>query len=138
MKVFCLLHPFAKVDLPPFVFDFHLETKFILDRESFIFALVHSPRLCFNGLSSIVYELLRYYFVLNDFVSGFDLFFETCGHISQSLVPPLISCLFSTFRLLVLEEQFVGIRPIMIDGVTCRLVVRTLVIHILVKHLSFH
>jgi len=51
-------NPFVKVDLPPFVDDFHPETKVISDQKSFIFVLVHSPLLCFNGHSSMVYELL--------------------------------------------------------------------------------
>jgi hypothetical protein len=35
-----------------------------------------------NGPSSMVYELLWNCFVPNVFVSGFDLFFEVCGHIA--------------------------------------------------------
>jgi hypothetical protein len=44
--VFCLLHPFVKVDILPFVNDFHPETKVILDQELFIFALVCPPHFC--------------------------------------------------------------------------------------------
>jgi len=51
-------HPLVKVDLPPFVDDFHLETNLILDREAFISTLTHSPSFSFNGLSGMVYELL--------------------------------------------------------------------------------
>jgi hypothetical protein len=90
MGVLCLFHPYAKVDFSPFIDDFHPETKVILDQAVFIYALVCSPRLSFDGPSGMVYEFLRNYFVPNDFANGFDLFFETCGHISQSLVPPLI------------------------------------------------
>ncbi len=39
------LHRLAKVDLPPFVDDFHLETYFVLDIKEFIFALTYSPHL---------------------------------------------------------------------------------------------
>jgi len=57
MRVVCFLHPPTEVDFPPFVNDFHLETKVILDWEAFVFALVHSTHLSFGGLSSMVYEL---------------------------------------------------------------------------------
>jgi hypothetical protein len=52
----------------------------------------------------MVYELLRDYFVLDDFVSGFDLFFEVCGHIAQGHVPLLVSHFLFTFWFIVLEK----------------------------------
>ncbi len=39
--VLCLLHPYAKVDLPPFIDDFHLETKVILEKHFFLLWFVH-------------------------------------------------------------------------------------------------
>ncbi len=66
------LHPLAKVDLPPFVDDFHLETNLVLDRKAFIYALTCSPRLSSSGPLGVVYEFLQNYFVLYDFASGFD------------------------------------------------------------------
>ncbi len=36
-------HPLAKVDLPSFVDDFHLQMNLVLDREAFFF--MRSPRL---------------------------------------------------------------------------------------------
>jgi hypothetical protein len=97
MGVLCLLHPLAEVDFPPFVDDFHPEMKVILDNEAFISSLVHSPRLSSNGLLGMVYELLQDYFVPYDSISGFNLFFEECGHIVQGHVPPLISHLLFAF-----------------------------------------
>jgi len=35
----CHLHPLAKVDLPPFVNNFHPETNLVLEKETFIFTL---------------------------------------------------------------------------------------------------
>ncbi len=70
--------------------------KVTLDQEAFVSTLAHSPCLFFNGPSNIVYELLRNCFVLDDFVSGFDLFFKICGHIARSHVPPSLSHLFFT------------------------------------------
>jgi hypothetical protein len=46
--IFYLFHPFAKVEFSPFV-DFHPEMEVILDWEVFIFTLVHSPHIFFNG-----------------------------------------------------------------------------------------
>jgi hypothetical protein len=43
MGVLCLFHPAIEVDLPPFMDDYHLEMKVILNRKTFIFVLVHSP-----------------------------------------------------------------------------------------------
>jgi hypothetical protein len=54
----------------------------ILDRKTFISTLACSPRFSFSGLLYMVYELLRNYFVINDYASGFDLFFEVCEHIA--------------------------------------------------------
>jgi hypothetical protein len=42
-------------------------------------------------------------------VSGFDLFFEICGHIVQRHVLPSLLHLLFAFRLLTLEKQFGGI-----------------------------
>jgi hypothetical protein len=36
-------------------------------------------------------------FFLDDSTSGFDLFFEVCGHIAQGHVPPLVSHLLYAF-----------------------------------------
>ncbi len=93
-RVFHLLQPLAKVDFPPFVDNFHLEMKVILDQKAFVFALVRSPHFSFSGPSSMMYELLRNCFVLDDSTSGFNFFFKVCGHIVQGHVPPSISCLF--------------------------------------------
>ncbi len=76
----------------------------------------------------MVYELLRDCFVLDDFASGFNLFFEVCGHIVQGHIPPSISRSFSTSRLLVLEKQFKSICPIAIGEMTYHLVARILTI----------
>jgi hypothetical protein len=48
--------------------------------------LNYSPRLSFGGLSPMVYEFWQDCFVLNDFMSSFDLFFEVCGHIGHSVM----------------------------------------------------
>jgi hypothetical protein len=63
----------------------------------------------------MVYELLWNCFVPNDFTSGFDVFFEICGHIVYAHVPPYVLCLLVTLQLLVLEKQINGIQPIMIE-----------------------
>ncbi len=47
----------------------------ILYQKAFIFALVRSPHLSSHSLLGMVFELLQDYFVLDDFGSGFDLFF---------------------------------------------------------------
>jgi hypothetical protein len=52
------LHSLAEVDLPLFIDDFHPKMDLVLDRETFIFVLTHSPRLSFDGPSIMVYELL--------------------------------------------------------------------------------
>jgi hypothetical protein len=74
----------------------------------------------------MVYELLQYCFVLDDFASGFNLFFKVCGHIAQGYVPPLVSHLFFASWLLTLEKQFGGICPIVIGEVTYHLVACTM------------
>jgi hypothetical protein len=62
----------------------------------------------------MVYELLQYCFVLDDFVNGFDFFFEICGHIACDHGFPSISHLLVGSWLLVLEKQTKGIQPIVI------------------------
>jgi len=52
------LHPLVKVDLPPFVDNFHPKTNFILDIEAFIYVLTHFPHLSLDGPLGMVYELL--------------------------------------------------------------------------------
>jgi hypothetical protein len=59
----------------------HPEIEVILDQEAFIFVLTCSPHLSFSDPSGVVYEFLRDYFVLDDSMNGFGLFFEICGHI---------------------------------------------------------
>jgi hypothetical protein len=51
-------HPLVKVNLPPFIDDFHPKMDFVLDEEANIYVLTHSPRLSFGNPSSMVYELL--------------------------------------------------------------------------------
>ncbi len=141
MRVFHLLHLLIEVDFPPFVDDFHLETKVTLDQKTFISILAHSPHFSFGGPSSMVYELLQNYFVPNDYTSGFDFFFEVCGHIVQGHVPLLILQLLSTSRFLALEKKSRSIHPIAINEVTYRLVTHTLSIqfkYTLVEHFSPH
>ncbi len=52
------LHPLPKVDLPPFVDNFHPKTNLVLDKKAFISTLTCSPYLSSSGPSSMVYELL--------------------------------------------------------------------------------
>jgi hypothetical protein len=54
----CHLYPLAKVDLHFFVNNFHPKRNLVLDKEAFIFALTHSPRLSSGRPSNMVYELL--------------------------------------------------------------------------------
>jgi hypothetical protein len=104
MGVLRHLHPLVEVDLPPFVDDFHPKIKVFLDRETYIFVLARSPCLVFGGPSNMVYEILQNGFLPYDYVSGFNVFLEVCGHIVQGHVPPLILCLFFTFQLLMLKK----------------------------------
>jgi hypothetical protein len=55
----CHFHPLVKVDLLPFVNDFHLEMDLVLDRKTFISILPLFPHLSFGGPLGMVYELLR-------------------------------------------------------------------------------
>ncbi len=103
---FCLLYPFAKVDFLTFVNDFYLETKVTLDQETFISILARSTHLSFCNPSGIlVYELLQDFFIPNDYANRFYIFFEVCEHIICDHVPPSISCLLVTSRLLTLDNQ---------------------------------
>jgi hypothetical protein len=106
MWIFCLFHSLAEVDPPPFCQWFPSWDGGYLNRKAFIFALAYSPCLSSSGLLSMVYEFLQDYFVLDDFVSGFNLFFEICGHIVWSHVPLLILRLFFAFWFLMLKNQF--------------------------------
>jgi hypothetical protein len=80
--IFYLPHPFVKVDLLPFVNDFHLEMEVTLDRKTFISTLACSPHLSSDGPSYMVYQLLQDYFVIHHYANGFNLFFKVFGHIA--------------------------------------------------------
>jgi hypothetical protein len=45
-------------------------------------------------------ELLWNYFILDDSISGFDLFLKICGHIIRDHIPFLILCLFFCISIL--------------------------------------
>jgi hypothetical protein len=77
MKVLHLLHPLAEVDFPPFVDDYHPKIEVILNKETFVSTLAHSPHTFSNGPLSMMYELLRDYFVPNDSASGFSRYVGT-------------------------------------------------------------
>jgi len=62
-----------------------------------------------------VYELLQDCFVLNDYANRIDIF---CEHITCDHVPPSISCLLMTSRLLILDNQIDNIRPNVIGKIT--------------------
>jgi hypothetical protein len=104
IRCFCLLHPLAKIDLHPFVDDFHPKTKVILNWKPFIFVLACSPRLSFDGPLNMGYELSKDYFVLDDFMNGFYFFFKVCGHIAWGHVPPSVLHFLSASQLLTLEK----------------------------------
>jgi len=84
----------VEIDLPPFFDDFNPKMDLVFDREAFIYALMHSPHLSSDNPLNMVYELLRYCFVPDDFASGFDICFEICKHIACGHVPPPRSCMF--------------------------------------------
>ncbi len=98
------LHSFFEVDLPPFIDNFHIDMEVTLNWKTFIYALACSPHLFFGGPLGMVYEFLQDYFVPNDSINGFNLFFKVCGHITQGHVPPSILSLFFAFQLLVSEK----------------------------------
>jgi hypothetical protein len=56
-------------------------------------------------------------FVLNDFASSFNIFFEIHGHIACGHVLPSVSHLLVALRLLALEKQVGGVQPITIREV---------------------
>jgi hypothetical protein len=99
-----------------------------LDKNIFIFILAHSPHLLFNSPLGMVYELLWYCFVLDDFGSGFDFFFDICGHIVHGHVLPSISCLLVASWLLALDKQARNVQPIAIKEVIYQMVIHTIVI----------
>jgi hypothetical protein len=59
------LHPLAKVDLPPFVDDFRLETKITLNQEAFIFIIACSPNLSFGGPSILHVWCMNFYEIVS-------------------------------------------------------------------------
>jgi hypothetical protein len=141
LGVVCLLHPLAKVNLPLFVNDFHPKIEVTLNQDAFNFDFVFLSHFSLDGPSSMVHELLRNYFVPNDSTSGFNLFFEVCGHITQGHVPLSISHLFFRSQLLMLKKQFGNIHPIAFSEVTYHLVVCTLAIQfkdVFAKHFNPH
>jgi hypothetical protein len=70
MTSLCFFHPSIEINVPPFDNDFHPKTKVFKNQDAFIFTLARSPHFSSNGPSDMVYELLQYYFVPNDFVNG--------------------------------------------------------------------
>jgi len=128
MRVFHLFHLLAEVDLPPFIDDFHLKIKIILNQRTFISALVRPPHFSSGGPLGMVYELLQNYFVPNYFTNGFNFIFEVCGHIAQGHVPFLLSCLFTTSQFLTSKKKSKNRPPIVTGEVTNRLVTHTLAI----------
>jgi len=69
--------------------------KVILNQEAFYFCFGSFTTFFSSGPLGMVYEFLRDCFVPYDVTSGFDLFFEVCGHIVQGHVPPSVSHLLS-------------------------------------------
>ncbi len=128
LRPFTIFIHWLRLTFPPFVDNFHPEADIVLDKEAFIFALTRSPHLSCDGPPSMVYELLQNCFVPNNFVSGFDIFFEICKHIIRGHFPPSVSHLFIASLPLALEKQAKGIRPIVIREVIYWLVTRILAI----------
>jgi hypothetical protein len=60
----------SKVKVTPF----SITIDFVLDIEVFIFALTSFSCFLFDDFFNMVYELLSDYFVLDNFVGGFDFF----------------------------------------------------------------
>ncbi len=74
---------------------------------------------CFSSdnFSNIMYEFLQDFFVPNDFMNDFNLFFEVCERIAHGHVPSSVSCLFLASLILTLQKQNNDIQPIMIKEV---------------------
>ncbi len=60
---------------PPFCQHFHPKMDLVLDKKAFISILPLSPQLSFYGLLGMLYELLKDWFIPNNFTTRFDLFF---------------------------------------------------------------
>jgi hypothetical protein len=56
----------------------------VLDRKTFIYALTCSHGFSSSSPLSMVYEFLQDYFVLNDFISGFNFFWNMWAYRSWS------------------------------------------------------
>jgi hypothetical protein len=69
------LLPLAEVNFYPFVDNFHPKMNLVLDRKTFISMFPCFPHLSFDSPLGMVYELLKDCFVVDNFASGFDIFF---------------------------------------------------------------
>jgi hypothetical protein len=102
-RIFHLFHPLDEIDISFLINDFYFETNVILDWETFISTLTHSPHLFFRW--PLEYGVLTFTkFVLDNFVNGFDLFFEVCRHITQGHVTTSILHFLFVFKLLRLKK----------------------------------
>jgi hypothetical protein len=84
IRILHLLHPLVEVDLPPFCWWFSSWDGSYFKLKAFIFALICLAHVFSSGPLGMVYELLRYNFVPNDFANGFDLFIKVWKHYSKS------------------------------------------------------
>jgi hypothetical protein len=133
--------PFGKGQPPPFVDDFHPKNINYFKLGGIYFHFGTFTCLSSNNFSSMVYDLLRNCFVLEDFLNGFDFFSEVCGHIDRGHVPSSVLYLLVASQLLALEKQTHDIQPILIRNVTYWLADHALTIQFnetFVKHFNLH
>jgi len=141
MRVFCLLHLLAKVDFPPFIDDFHLETKVTSNQKNIY--------LYFGLFTTFFFRWPLKYGVWT-FTKLFcpkwlyewlqPLFLNIWAHCSRSCSTFTIAFTF-TSQFLALEKKSISIHPIAINEVTYRLITHTLSIqfkYILVEHFNPH
>ncbi|KAL2630334.1 hypothetical protein R1flu_015020 [Riccia fluitans] len=74
----------------------------------------------------MVFELLRDCFIPEDFASGFDLLFQLCTHVAQGHLSLAAARLLGPSRLLAIEKDSGGVRPIVVGEALYRLVAQSL------------
>ncbi|KAL2653717.1 hypothetical protein R1flu_021845 [Riccia fluitans] len=77
----------------------------------------------------MVFELLRDCFIPKDSTSGFDLLFQLCTHVAQGHLSLATARLLGASRLLAIEKDSCGVRPISVGEALYRLVARSLSLH---------
>jgi hypothetical protein len=114
-SVFTTLHLKSNGYFSFFLKNYELDQDLELSSDSFKLAFQCMLHLSASGPFMTIFEHLRHCFHFEDSASGFPQLFQLSFHIAHGHIPPQITCVLGTARLLAMTKPLGGVHPITME-----------------------